>query len=112
MYCFKCGASIPDTSASCPQCGAATAPEGGVTPPATVPAPPQQQNYPPAQAYAGPPQTDGKAMASLILGILSVLCGSFITGIPAVILGHMSKTNIKRSLGRLKGDGMATAGLI
>lgn len=35
-----------------------------------------------------------------------------LTGIPAIILGHMSRAQIKKSMGRLKGDGMALAGLI
>jgi type II secretory pathway pseudopilin PulG len=84
------------------------------------PAPSQQASqYPPqAQPFSGQQQspsaqqTDGKATASLILGILSLLCLSIFAGIPAIILGHMSKANIRRSMGRLKGDGMATAGLI
>jgi hypothetical protein len=64
------------------------------------------------QIYTGA-QTDGKAVASLILGIASIaFCFSFIAGIPAVILGHLAKSNIAKSMGRLKGDGMATAGLI
>lgn len=57
-------------------------------------------------------QTDGKATASLVLGILSLLIFSFIAGIPAVILGHLSRKSIRESMGRLKGDGMALAGLI
>jgi type IV pilus assembly protein PilA len=71
--------------------------------------PVQPQAYRP---YVGEPQTDGKATGSLILGILSLLCFSFLAGIPAVILGHMSRKNIRQSMGRLKGDGMALAGLI
>jgi type IV pilus assembly protein PilA len=71
--------------------------------------PVQRQAY---QPYMGEPQTDGKATGSLILGILSLLCFSFLAGIPAVILGHMSRKNIRQSMGRLKGDGMALAGLI
>jgi type II secretory pathway pseudopilin PulG len=71
--------------------------------------PPRPQAY---QPYVGQPQTDGKATGSLILGILSLLCFSFLAGIPAVILGHMSRKNIRLSMGRLKGDGMALAGLI
>lgn len=56
--------------------------------------------------------TDGKAVASLILGILSMTIMSIFAGIPAVILGHMSRANIKRSMGKLKGEGLALAGLI
>lgn len=62
--------------------------------------------------YAAQPQTDGKATASLILGILSVTCLGLLTGIPAIILGHISRKNIRESLGRLKGEGLATAGLV
>jgi hypothetical protein len=62
--------------------------------------------------YTGPQQTDGKAFASLIFGILSILCLGIFAGIPAVILGHMAKSNIAKSMGRLKGEGMALAGLI
>lgn len=62
--------------------------------------------------YQGEPQTDGKATGSLVLGILSLLCFSFLAGIPAIILGHISRKNIRQSMGRLKGDGMALAGLI
>jgi type II secretory pathway pseudopilin PulG len=49
----------------------------------------------------------------MILGIASfVLCLSFFAGIPAVILGHISRSKIKKSRGRLQGDGMALTGLI
>ena len=62
--------------------------------------------------FVGEPQTDGKATGSLVLGILSLLCFSFLAGIPAVVLGHISRKNIRESMGRLKGDGIALAGLI
>jgi type II secretory pathway pseudopilin PulG len=71
--------------------------------------PPQAQSYQPYQ----PTRTDGGAIASMVLGIASfVLCLSFFSGIPAVIVGHISRSKIKKSGGRLKGDGMALAGLI
>jgi hypothetical protein len=56
------------------------------------------------------PQTSGLAITSMILGISSLLCG--ITGIPAVICGHIARGNIKRSQGQQTGDGFALAGLI
>jgi hypothetical protein len=46
------------------------------------------------------------------LGILAIFPFGFFAGIPAVVLGHMSKSSIAKSMGRLKGEGMATAGLI
>lgn len=57
-------------------------------------------------------RTDGKAIGSLVCGILSLFCFSIFTGIPAVILGHLSRSAIRQSMGRLKGEGMALAGLI
>lgn len=61
---------------------------------------------------AGEVPTEQKAVLSMVLGILSVTIFGFLTGIPAVILGHMSRGAIKRSNGQLKGDGMALTGLI
>jgi type II secretory pathway pseudopilin PulG len=57
-------------------------------------------------------RTDGKAIGSLVCGLLSLFCFSILTGIPAVILGHLSRSSIRNSMGRLKGEGMALAGLI
>lgn len=56
-------------------------------------------------------ETDIKAVLSLFLGILSFVLSVF-TGIPAVILGHISRASIRKSAGRLKGEGMALGGLI
>jgi hypothetical protein len=134
MFCFKCGASMPDDSKVCPQCAnpvesAPAPPPAAATPPpasAWLNVPPAQPQYPQGQSYPPqgqyyPPQgqpygqqapTDGKATTSLVLGILSVLCFGILTGIPAIILGHISRGNIRRSMGRLSGSGMAMAGLI
>jgi type II secretory pathway pseudopilin PulG len=49
----------------------------------------------------------------MVLGIASfVLCLSFLAGIPAIILGHISRSKIRKNMGRLQGDGMALTGLI
>lgn len=97
MYCSKCGQENPAESTLCGKCGQP------LTAPGTVPKP----------APAGAARTDGKAVASLVLGLMSwILCLSIFTGIPAIILGHISQSNIKKSMGRLKGEGMALAGLI
>ena len=57
-------------------------------------------------------RTDAKAIWSLVLGILSITCFWVLTGIPAIILGHLSRSAIRQSMGRLKGEGMALAGLV
>lgn len=134
MFCFKCGASMPDDAAVCPQCVTPVqtvptapppqAPQAGAPTPASTSTwlnvPPAQTQYPqgyPPQVpqYPGQyqQQTDGGAIASLILGIASiVLCLNIFTGIPAIITGHISYSKIKKSMGRLKGEGMALTGLI
>ena len=50
------------------------------------------------------------AIWSLVTGILSLFC-SFLTGIPAVIMGILSLKKIKNSNGTLGGGGMAIAGI-
>lgn len=62
-------------------------------------------------AAAAPQGTSGLAIASLICGILVFLTLG-LAGIPAVIMGHLGLSKIKKSGGALKGRGMAIAGLI
>jgi hypothetical protein len=53
------------------------------------------------------------AIWSLVLGVLSiVLCCGPLTGIPAIICGHMARARIKMDPDNLSGEGMALAGLI
>jgi len=67
----------------------------------------------PQQMFAPPPQNDGKAIASLVLGILSLVgCFGALAGIPAVILGFLAKRDIARSQGAIGGDGLALGGII
>lgn len=115
MFCYKCGATMADQAAVCPQCGAAVQNAAPATAPVAAPQPqqPAQPGSYAASSYTPQPQeSEGKATASLILGILAVTCFGFVAGIPAVILGHMAKSNIRKSNGRLAGDGKATAGLV
>jgi type II secretory pathway pseudopilin PulG len=55
------------------------------------------------------PPTSGKAVASLVCGCLFFL---FPSAIAAIVLGHLSLSEIKKSAGRLKGEGLAVAGLV
>jgi type IV pilus assembly protein PilA len=117
MFCFKCGASMPDQTPACPKCGAAisSAPPPAASSSAAAPAPAPvspRVNLAQSRVHTGPQETDGKAVGSLILGILAMFPLGLLAGIPAVILGHLSRKSIRESLGRLKGDGMALAGLI
>jgi ABC-type phosphate transport system permease subunit len=59
---------------------------------------------------AGPPVTDGKAVASLVCGLVGILC--FIPAIVAIVLGVSARGRIDASNGRLTGRGMAVAGMV
>jgi hypothetical protein len=65
----------------------------------------------PSPAMPAPQTTSGLAIASVICGPLGFLTAG-LSGIAAVITGHMALSAIKRSGGMLKGTGMAITGLI
>jgi hypothetical protein len=66
------------------------------------------ENRAPGAQAQGPP-TNGKATASLVLGIC-FLCG--IGSILALVFGHQAKNEIEASGGTQGGLGMANAGII
>ncbi|MDZ5443406.1 DUF4190 domain-containing protein [Micromonospora sp. 4G57] len=75
----------------------------------------QPGGYPPAgqRIAVQAPLTSGMATASLVLGILGVLGGWCLFGLPcilAVILGHVALAETRD--GRRSGHGMAVAGLV
>lgn len=79
--------------------------------------PPSDPNSPPygapQPAYGQPPgETHTPATISLILGVLSLVCLGFLSGIPAMILGRKASKEIAASQGRLGGGGLATAGFV
>lgn len=67
---------------------------------------------PPPIPPSAAPRTAGLAIASLVLGILSVSCLSILAGIPALILGIIALTRIGKSVGLLRGQGLAIAGIV
>ncbi|MFJ1703170.1 DUF1707 and DUF4190 domain-containing protein [Kitasatospora sp. NPDC088346] len=56
-----------------------------------------------------PRRTNGLAVASLVLG-LACLVTAGLSGVPAVVTGHIAKNQLRTS--GEEGDGMATAGLV
>src|SRR5262249_48863958 len=105
--CPYCAEAIQDDAAVCPFCKTSLT--------ANVNAPPPLPNYPqqpsmqtglPGDAYpTAQPQTSGKATGSLISGIAAYVIAPFIGAIVAIVLGHLGLSEIKKSAGRLKGDG-------
>jgi len=55
--------------------------------------------------------TSGKAIASLVLGLLSII-GMCLTGIPGLILGILGLSDVGKSGGRLGGKGLAICGIV
>ena len=66
----------------------------------------------PPQGMSAKSHTSGLAIASLCLGIGSIILCGIILGIPAVICGHLALGEIKRSQPKLEGKTMAVIGLI
>ena len=95
MFCSGCGNNVAVGERFCRVCGkevsAASAPA-----PAVAPA-----------IY--PPQTSAKAIASLVCGLFLFV---FPASIVAIILGHLSVSEIRKNAGRLKGEGIGIAGLV
>jgi hypothetical protein len=69
----------------------------------------------PYARHAPPPpprRTEGKAVASLLLGLFSLTCLGAFAGLPAIILGAMARRDIDRSNGWLVGRGLAAGGIV
>lgn len=93
--CPNCKGNLADYVPVCPYCGVnvAVAPVGAAQP-----------------AWSGSPEKSGKATASLVCGLVFFFWP--LTALAAVILGHLALSDIKKSAGRLAGQGMAIAGLV
>jgi len=72
------------------------------------------QGLPWIPLYQAPPKAHGMAVASLVLGIVSILFFplGLLFGIPAVCCGHMAKAEIARQSGAMGGHGLAVGGLV
>lgn len=97
LFCASCGNGIAANDRFCAVCGrmasAGSAEMGLSSTPASV----------------GNAETSGKAIVSLICGLLFFVPLLFIA---AIVFGHLALSEIRRSAGRLKGQGMAVAGLV
>lgn len=103
------GAPAPYTGEPAPYTG--EPPAYPAAPQAYPSAPPAPQGYPPPYPYGypypPPQQTNGMAIASMVLGILWIY---WIGSILALIFGYLARKDI-REKGQ-SGDGMAIAGIV
>jgi hypothetical protein len=95
-FCLGCGHSMSEGERFCGICGKDSQAGSGV--PAVDP----------SAAFGLPPETNGKAIFSLVSGLL-FLFPPF--SVVAIIFGHLSISEIRKSAGRLTGKGLAIAGL-
>ena len=115
MICEKCGTFNNDEAVFCTTCGADLKNQAPVAPAAPVQQPPYQQN-----SYQNPYQQNpyqsapvaqesmpgkGLAIAGMILGIISLLCFPYITGVLGIIFGAIAKSKGCTS-------GMATTAIV
>jgi hypothetical protein len=100
MFCPKCGAEIADGSRFCPKCGSAI--QAAVVPQAPMPQAPMPQ-------VAGTTRTSGMAIASLVLGIISIIINPL--SILAIIFGGVAMGQMGKDP-TLGGKGLAIAGLV
>ena len=97
LFCAGCGNGIAANDRFCAVCGrVASAGSAEVGPYST-------------STSAVNAETSGKAIVSLICGLLFFVPLLFIA---AIVFGHLALSEIRRSAGRLKGQGMAVAGLV
>ncbi len=78
------------------------------TGPLQAPPPPSERSA----ALLEPARSDHRATGALVLGVLSMTCLGFLAGIPAIVLGAMSRKEIDRSQGALSGRGIAAGGIV
>jgi hypothetical protein len=96
-FCLGCGNSIAEGERYCAVCGRDS--QAGTGIPAVDP----------QVAFGLPPETSGKAIFSLVCGILFVILPFSII---AVIFGYIALSEIRKSPGRLEGRGLAITGIV
>ncbi len=96
-FCLGCGNSLAEGERFCETCGRDARAAGSVVP------------EDPSVAFGFPPETSGKAIFSLISGILFLILPFSVV---AVVFGYLSLYDIRKSGGRLKGRGLAVSGII
>jgi len=64
------------------------------------------------RARDAPPRRSGKALASVICGVLGLFLIPLVLPVAAIVLGVMARREIENGHGRVTGIGMAMAGIL
>jgi type IV pilus assembly protein PilA len=97
VFCSGCGNNVVTGERFCRVCGKEVPASAVTAPVAGMP------------AVATTTETSGKAIASLVCGLFLFV---FPLSVLAIIFGHLSLSEIRKSAGRLKGEGLAITGLV
>jgi len=98
-FCAVCGNTLAEGERFCRVCGRDSAAPGAGSAAPVVPSP----------TPGAPATTSGKAIVSLVCGLLFFVPLLFVG---AIVFGHLALSEIRKSAGRLKGQGIAIAGLV
>lgn len=131
LLCPSCGKEVAETDALCGFCGGSLSTDKPASTESHLSA---SATSPPRSPERRSRQISGKAIASLVLGLLPFIPGArlfalvfgaesvtlnlsryylgLVAALLAVIFGHRAKASICRSGWRLRGKGMAIAGLV
>ncbi len=107
MFCRNCGTANPDSGQFCSKCGQPFSSAAARTTPGPTPVPGSSFATPPP--VTGDAPTSGKAIASLVCGVFTFFLPA---SVAAIILGHISLSEIRKSAGRIGGRGIAITGLV
>lgn len=138
MFCTRCGASNLDTDQFCRSCGGTLVKSGVARPPSVSAQQPssystpsagqqqqQPQGYPPYPGYQGyqPQQygyadqvsgqqsgASGRAIAALVVGIISIMMCCAPVGIIGIVLGKMEMNAIQEGRAPRAGESVAKIG--
>lgn len=101
MYCSKCGVQNSEGATHCSNCGSVLMDL------------PQQPGVQAESVSIGEPKTSGLAIASLVMGLLSLTCILWpLMVLPAIICGIVAMVKISNNKSRLKGTGLAVTGIV
>lgn len=107
MHCTNCGTALSTGTSFCANCGTPAVSAATPSAPQFAPQPTPASNY--NYAQQAPSQTEGLAIASLVVSLATLFFTGGIFSFVGSILGHIALSNMKKN-GK-GGRGLAVAGI-